>query len=147
MIHFCGSVITHYDTFILRLQSIVGSPRGNAASSPAQEPPSAVGLRHASLRLGVRKPLRLLRLSGGTHNPKIRYGQQSIRNTFLLIFAAHGQRAFGESLCLSISKSADFSTGTISTVTVVTIVTIVLAPFFIVTTVTIVTPWVPSASA
>ena len=26
--HFCGSVITHYDTFILRLQSIVGSPRG-----------------------------------------------------------------------------------------------------------------------
>ena len=27
--HFCGSVITHYDTFILRLQSIVGSPRGN----------------------------------------------------------------------------------------------------------------------
>ena len=24
----CGSVITHYDTFILRLQSIVGSPRG-----------------------------------------------------------------------------------------------------------------------
>ena len=29
--HFCGSVITHYDTFILRLQSIVGSPRGSAA--------------------------------------------------------------------------------------------------------------------
>ncbi|MPN16487.1 hypothetical protein SDC9_163831 [bioreactor metagenome] len=26
--HFCGSVITHYDTFILRLQSAVGSPRG-----------------------------------------------------------------------------------------------------------------------
>ena len=26
--HFCGSVITHYDTFILRLQSAAGSPRG-----------------------------------------------------------------------------------------------------------------------
>ena len=33
--HFCGSVITHYDTFILRLQSIVGSPRGYAASAEA----------------------------------------------------------------------------------------------------------------
>ena len=33
--HFCGSVITHYDTFILRLQSIVGSPRGCAASAEA----------------------------------------------------------------------------------------------------------------
>lgn len=30
--HFCGSVITHYDTFILRLQSIVGSPRGECGS-------------------------------------------------------------------------------------------------------------------
>ena len=26
--HFCGSVITHYDTFSLRLQSAVGSPEG-----------------------------------------------------------------------------------------------------------------------
>ena len=33
--HFCGSVITHYDTFNLRLQSIVGSPRGYAASAEA----------------------------------------------------------------------------------------------------------------
>lgn len=33
--HFRGSVITHYDTFILRLQSIVGSPRGYAASEEA----------------------------------------------------------------------------------------------------------------
>ena len=28
---FSESVITHYDTFILRLQSAVGSPRGSAA--------------------------------------------------------------------------------------------------------------------
>ena len=33
--HFCESVITHYDTFILRLQSTVGSPRGYAASAEA----------------------------------------------------------------------------------------------------------------
>lgn len=26
--HFCGSVLTHYGTFIRRLQSTVGSPRG-----------------------------------------------------------------------------------------------------------------------
>lgn len=26
--HFCGSVITHYDTFSQRLQSAVGSPEG-----------------------------------------------------------------------------------------------------------------------
>ena len=26
--HFCGSVITHYDTFSRRLQSAVGSPEG-----------------------------------------------------------------------------------------------------------------------
>ena len=32
----CGSVITHYDTFILRLQSIVGSPRGCGS---CREPP------------------------------------------------------------------------------------------------------------
>ena len=33
--HSCGSVITHYDTFILRLQSAVGSPRGNGDAAPA----------------------------------------------------------------------------------------------------------------
>ena len=33
--HFCGSVITHYDTFSRRLQSAVGSPRGIAAPAGA----------------------------------------------------------------------------------------------------------------
>ena len=32
---FVESVITHYDTFILRLQSAVGSPRGSAAPAGA----------------------------------------------------------------------------------------------------------------
>ena len=36
--HFCGSVITHYDTFILRLQSIVGSPRGKRGMRLLREP-------------------------------------------------------------------------------------------------------------
>ena len=46
--HFCGSVITHYDTFILRLQSIVGSTEGERG-----------------MRL-LRKPLPWL--SSGTHS-------------------------------------------------------------------------------
>ncbi len=42
----------------------------------------------------LRKPLRLSRLAGGTHSLKIRRGQQSIRNIFLLIFSARWQRDF-----------------------------------------------------
>ena len=67
--HFCGSVITHYDTFILRLQSIVGSPRGDAASADA----SAVFPAWWCSR-----------------NPQKQRGQQLVRKSYLLaIFRPH----------------------------------------------------------
>ena len=66
--HFCGSVITHYDTFILRLQSIVGSPRGYAASADAS----------ADFVVCTRYP-----------NIKNRHGRLFTRVGHLLISASH----------------------------------------------------------
>ena len=66
--HFCESVITHYDTFILRLQSTVGSPRGYAASAEAS----------ADFVVCTRYP-----------NRKNRRGRLFTRNGVLLISPSH----------------------------------------------------------
>ena len=63
--HFCGSVITHYDTFILRLQSIVGSPRGYAASAEASAGFAACSVdtnrkNRRGQQLICRRPLRII---------------------------------------------------------------------------------------
>ena len=89
--HFCESVITHYDTFILRLQSTVGSPRGYAASAEAS----------ADFVVCTRYP-----------NRKNRRGRLFTRNVVLLISPSHLAEKILNFSLPSISQSADFSMGT-----------------------------------
>lgn len=71
-----GSVITHYDTFILRLQSAVGSPRENEAASveaaicvdesiAISHAINAINAANSSERIGVHKDVRVGRTTYG----------------------------------------------------------------------------------
>ena len=88
--HFCGSVITHYDTFILRLQSIVGSCRTGAPFVAARHFPRCRGNPPLGGMRHLRMPLPILWFAVSIQTAKNDVGKQLIcRHPLRIIFCPH----------------------------------------------------------